>query len=272
MDRPDLPLVVEPDQLEPLLGDTRIAVVDLSKPETYANGHIPGSVHLDYDRIVAAQPPAMGMLPSAEQLSAVFSELGLTPEHHVVTLDDEGGGHACRMLWTLAAAGHRHYSLLNGGIISWSKERHPVTVDRHHPQPTDYRVTLNPDVVADKQYVLDHLGSADTALLDTRSPDEFSGARKLATRGGHIPGAVNYNWVEAMDPPNNYRLRPATELMEEMQEIGVTPNKEVVVYCQTHHRSSYSFIMLKWLGFEQVRGYPGSWSEWGNDPAAPIET
>jgi thiosulfate/3-mercaptopyruvate sulfurtransferase len=272
MDRPDLPLLIEPNQLEPLLGNDQIAIVDLSKAETYAKGHIPGSVHLDYGRIVAAQPPATGMLPSVEHLSAVFSELGLTPEHHVVTLDDEGGGRACRMLWTLAAAGHEHYSLLNGGIISWSKERHPVTADRHHAQASSYKVALHRDVVADKQYVLDHLGSGDTALLDTRSPEEFSGARKLANRGGHIPGAVNYDWVEAMDPANNYRLRPAEELSEEMQEIGVTPDKEVVVYCQTHHRSAHTFIMLKSLGYDRVRGYPGSWSEWGNDPATPVET
>ncbi|MDX1513585.1 MAG: rhodanese-like domain-containing protein, partial [Gammaproteobacteria bacterium] len=90
-------------------------------------------------------------------------------------------------------------------------------------------------------------------------------------RGGHIPGAVNFNWTDAMDPEAQRRLRPRERLLEDLADLGVTPDREVVTYCQTHRRSSHTYVVLKSLGFERVRGYPGSWSDWGNDPSTPVE-
>ena len=124
---------------------------------------------------------------------------------------------------------------------------------------------------ADAGYILARLDDPGTALLDTRTPEEFSGERVRAARGGHIPGAVNFNWVEAMDADHNLRLKPAPVLLESLAALGVTPDKEVIAYCQTHHRSSHTFVVLKWLGFERVRGYPGAWSEWGNREDTPVE-
>ncbi|MDH3412575.1 MAG: rhodanese-like domain-containing protein, partial [Gammaproteobacteria bacterium] len=104
-----------------------------------------------------------------------------------------------------------------------------------------------------------------------RTPEEYSGKNRRAERGGHIPGAVNFNWVNAMDPEREMRLKPRDELAENFAALGVTQDKEVVAYCHTHHRSSHTYIVLKSLGIERLRGYPGSWSDWGNDPSSPIE-
>ena len=109
------------------------------------------------------------------------------------------------------------------------------------------------------------------ALLDSRSKEEYSGERKFAQRGGHIPGAVNLDWHLAMDPDHNHRLQPESVLRDMLNARGVTPDKTVVTYCQTHHRSAFTYFVLKVLGYPRIKGYPGSWSEWGNDDSTPIE-
>ncbi|MDZ7751565.1 MAG: rhodanese-like domain-containing protein [Gammaproteobacteria bacterium] len=268
---PALPLIVEPGELESNLGTPHLLVVDLSRPEVHQQLHVPGAMYLDYGALVAARPPVAGLLPDAEHLTAVMSTLAVTPDTHVVAYDDEGGGKAGRLLWTLDAVGHHRWSLLNGGLHAWANEGHPTAVDIVEPEPRRRDVTIHPDFVADADWIMARLADPAVACLDSRAPDEFSGTRRYSARGGHIPGAVNMDWVRAMDPARNLRLRPAPELLEELAALGVVPDKEVVVYCQTHHRSSHTYVMLKALGFDRVRGYHGAWSEWGNRDDTPVE-
>ena len=266
-----LPLVVEPDELQAALGDEQILVVDLSQAQFYQQSHIPGAAHIDYARVIAAKPPVMGLLPDATQLSALFSSLGLTASSHVVAYDNEGGGKASRLLWTLDVAGHSRYSLLNGGFNAWRNENYPIETRSAATVAKPYPVHLNnQEAIADKQYILAHLYDPDTCLLDCRSPAEYAGQDLRARRGGHIPGAVNIEWNRALDPQRHMRLKPEEELAALYRLAGITTDKQVLVYCQTHHRSALSYIVLKSLGYH-VRGYPGSWSEWGNDPDTPIE-
>jgi len=266
-----LPLIVEPEELEHQLGQEAILVVDLCKPEIYAQSRIPGAVHLDYAQIVAVNRPVMGLLPSESQLNEVFSSIGLTPEHHVVAYDDEGGGRASRLLWTLEAMGHTRFSLLNGGLHAWTQERRPLKNGTETRAHSYYRAQRQEAVIADKNYILKHIGDPSVVLLDTRSLDEYLGSKRFAERGGHIPGAVNLDWLQTMDRDRGLRFKPVDELRAMLTALGVTPDKEVVCYCQSHHRSAHSCMMLKNLGFTRVRGYPGSWSDWGNSPDTPVE-
>ena len=271
MTKSELPLIIEPNELELQLGNKNLLIVDLSQPQTYVQYHIPGAVFLEYAWLVHIEQPRMGLLPDQAQLTNVLSALGLTQDTHVVAYDDEGGGRACRFLWTLDVVGHQHYSLLNGGLHAWANEGHRVTSEIDYPTKGKYEVTLQSGPVADRQYILDHLNDEDVKLLDTRSPQEYAGTKVFAARGGHIPGATNIEWTEAMDKQRNMRLKSESELRALLESHGITSDKEIITHCQTHHRSAHTYIMLKSLGYEKVKGYPGSWSDWGNDASTPIE-
>ncbi len=267
----DSPLILEPDALEALLGNTDLLIVDLCKPEIYHQYHLPGAIHLDYGQLIQPQRPAMGLPPDANRLSELCSRMGLTPDTHVVAYDDEGGGRAARLLWTLELLGHTRYSLLNGGLHAWANERHPLVADTALRDSSDYAIRLNDTVLATKEYVLTHLGDTEVKLLDARSPAEYQGSKVFAARGGHIPGAVNLEWTETMDPQRNLRLKDRDTLYDMLEVRGVLPEREIVVYCQTHHRSAHLYIVLRSLGYPRVRAYAGSWSEWGNLPELPVE-
>lgn len=273
MAAPTLPLILEPAELQEHLHDTAPLIVDLADDTDYQQRHVPGAVHLPFSSLIRAEPPAMGLLPHPQQLSEVFSRLGLTAETHVVAYDHEANGRAGRLLWTLDVLGHERASLLNGGINAWEADGFASETASNMPAPSDYRARIaRPELIADKDYILEHLQDPAVAVLDARSPGEYSGTDVRAARGGHIPGAVNLNWLETMDGERQRRLLPDTVLRQMLEQRGLTSDKEVIAHCQTHHRSSHSYVMLKHLGYSKLRGYPGSWSEWGNDPQTPIET
>ena len=213
----------------------------------------------------------MGMLPDAARLSDTLGSIGMKPESHVVAYDDEGGGRAARLLWTLDVIGHTRYSLLNGGLHAWLNERHRIGTEPVKTARSDYPVKLGNGVVADKNYIVNRLHDPGVVIVDTRTPAEYRGETKRAERRGHIPGAVNFDWMNAIDQTRSTRLKPAGELKQILTGLGVTPDKEVITYCQTHHRSAHTYIVLKSLGYPRVRGYPGSWSDWGNSPETPVE-
>lgn len=266
-----MPLVIEPKDLEKRLGHSGLLVVDLCKPETFAKGHIPGAVHLDYAQIVRLDKPRMGLLPDATTLGNIFSSIGLTPDTQVVTYDDEGGGRAARFLWTLDAVGHQKASLLNGGLFSWSNEEHSLEITAHHPAQSKYPVNILEAPLASRDYILNHLNDDAVVLWDSRSPAEFVGEKRFADRGGHIPGAINIDWFDVMDRERNMRLKPEAELRKLLEGKGISSDKTIVTYCQTHHRSALTYFVLKVLGYPQIKGYPGSWSDWGNCDDTPIE-
>jgi thiosulfate/3-mercaptopyruvate sulfurtransferase len=266
-----LPRVLEPEALEDLLGSPGLLVVDLGKPDLHARLHVPGAVFLDYGRIVAARPPVAGLLPSAQELERVFSEIGIADDSWVLAYDEEGGGKAARLLWTLDAMGHRRASLLNGGLHAWANEGHRLESGTVIPTPGVFRARPDPGPVADADYIQQHLGDPELTLIDARSPEEYRGLKRYAERAGHIPGATNWDWIETMDRGRNLRLLPEAELRAALRSRGLSAERTVVTYCHTHHRSSLTYLVLQSLGFERVKGYPGSWSDWGNRRETPIE-
>ena len=265
-------LLIQPQWLAEHLNDADLRIVDLCKPDRYAEHHVPGAVHLPYDELVVKNPPVGGLLPGREAFAASMGGLGIDNGHHVVAYDEEGGGRASRLIWSLHAYGHTRASLLDGGATAWHQEGYPLTADGDAPEPSAFEATLNEAVIADYDYILEHLQQPGVALLDARSLEEYTGVRRNAEHGGHIPGAKRLEWTELMDRDRNLRLKPAEEIQAQLVHLGIDAAQEVIVYCQTHHRSALNYVALRRLGFTRVRGYHGSWSDWGNRPGAPVAT
>ncbi len=266
-----LPLLLEPSQLQTYLADTGLLVVDLGKESVYQQAHIPGAVHFNVKQLASGQQPAPGKLAPVEQLSTALSALGLKPDMHVVAYDDEGGAAAGRFIWTLDVIGHRHYSFLNGGIHAWLAAGLPTENKPNPAAPSVYEARIATEACADLDYVLAHHRDTDHIIWDARSPDEYNGTLVRAQRSGHIPGAANYEWTCALDRANALRLRPLDDVRAELAALGITDDKTVITHCQTHHRSGFTYLLGKILGFENMKAYAGSWSEWGNLPDTPIE-
>ena len=265
------PLIIEPHHLEDKMGEDNLVIVDLCKPKQFAQAHIPGALFISYSDVIRMEKPVMGLLPDNDSFSKLCSSLGITADTHVVAYDDEGGGCASRFIWTLYVFGHEKASLLNGGLHSWANGGHPLSNTTSVVRPSDYWLTNSGMFTADRDYILQRYKNVDVVLLDARSIQEYSGEKKFAAKGGHIPGAIRYEWTDAIDKVDNLRMMPDDILQTELDNLGITKDKEVICYCQSHHRSAYSWLMLRSLGYENVKGYPGSWSDCGNQADTPVE-
>lgn len=269
-----LELVLEAEALYQLMqANQQLLIVDLSKSAVYQQAHVPDAIHMEPKSLISGQQPAPGKLPSAEALSDLFSAIGLTEDSHVIAYDDEGGGWAGRLIWTLDMIGHKHYSYLNGGIHAWLSENLPTEQMPTQATPSQYKALIQqggPTVTMD--YIQSKIGQAGFTIWDARSPDEFQGKQSFAQRAGHIPGAINFEWTEGMDKNRNLRIKDPVELKRTLSSLGINAYDEVITHCQTHHRSGFTYLLGKILGFTNIKAYPGSWSEWGNDPNTPIET
>ena len=264
-----LPLVIEPRDLKARLDAPHVIVVDLSSAEQYKTGHIPGARFVEPKRTQLGLPPAPGLLPTQAALEALFGELGHTPDAVYVVYDDEGGGWAGRFIWLLDVIGHRAYHYLDGGIHAWIAEGYDVTQDVPPAVGGPVALTLHDEPTATREYLQSRLGAADLAIWDARSAAEYRGEKVLAAKGGHIPGAANFEWTAGMDKERSLRIR--TDLPEILKDLGITPDKEVITHCQTHHRSGFTYLVAKALGYPRVKAYAGSWGEWGNHPDTPVE-
>lgn len=264
-----LPLIIEPEDLQPLLASENLLIIDLCNEINYHQGHIPGAIYVSPRALVCGAPPAPGRLPSLEQLTAVFSRIGLDSDKHVVVYDDEGGGWAGRFIWTLDVIGHKGYSYLNGGIHAWKSSGGALEAENNQGQPnTELTLTIHSEPIAEIEDILAGLEQPDFAIWDARGPLEYSGEKVLAQKGGHIPGAINCEWTSLMDPQRDLRIREDAE--SRLAALGLNRNQKIVTHCQSHHRSGFTYLVGKSLGFD-IRGYHGSWSEWGNHPDTPVE-
>ncbi|MFC4602550.1 sulfurtransferase [Rhodococcus kronopolitis] len=239
----------------------------------YDIGHIPGAVKIDWH--LDLNDPVTRDYIDGEAFAKLMSSKGISRDDTVVIYGDKSNWWAAYALWVFTLFGHEDVRLLDGGRDAWLAEDRETTLEVPATTVTDYPVVERSDAAirAFRDDVLDHLGAG--PLIDVRSPQEYTGERthmpdypeEGALRGGHIPTAVSIPWARAAAPDSRFRNRV------ELEEIygAYSPTDDVVAYCRIGERSSHTwFVLTHLLGFENVRNYDGSWTEWGNAVRVPI--
>ncbi|MBF7681870.1 sulfurtransferase [Acinetobacter sp. B5B] len=266
-------LLIDAEQLLPHLDHAQLRIVDLTRTSVYRQLHLPHAVHVMPKQLVSQRDFATGLLPQQDDLQSLIEHLQLSPDHHVVAYDDEGGAWASRFLWNLHCAGFERTSLLNGGIHAWLANKYPVTTVEPKIEPTSHLYQVNLSQV--ENYQIDYMTlkqaveNEDIQLWDCRSFEEYTGQQRAARKGGHIPNALHYAFDRALDRENHLKLQPFVEIRQNLQHMGFDLDQPVVVYCQSHHRSGLAYLLARMLQW-QVRAYDGAWSEWGNMTNSPI--
>ena len=274
--RPDLFWSTE--QTAARLRDPGVRIVDCrfsfdaDAHQDYLRGHLPGAVHCDWSTDLSAPPPASGhplwMLQGPDEFAKTMGRLGIGTDTTVVGYDAEGGHHAARLWLALRRYGHDKMAVLEGGIQKWTAEGRPLEKGETKVAPARFVPHPRGGVIATKDEVLGAVRTGDPWLLDVRRDSEFTGEEKRAARGGHIPGAVNILWKEALR--DDWTLKDADELEDFYTNAGFGPETSTVTYCQGGVRAAFTHLVLTALGHDDVRTYDGSWEEWGNDPSLPI--
>ena len=271
----NLGLLIDAEDLVPYLGHEKLRIIDLSRRSVYEQLHIPHAMHFKPTLLVRQDEQAMGLLPDQAGLEALIRHLNISPEHHVVVYDDEGGAWAGRLIWNLHCLGFERTSLLNGGIHAWLGADYPTSSDIEEFDSLSTSVKVDLRQVENFRIQYDDLRQKveqqAIQLWDCRTEDEYTGLRMTARRGGHIPGARHFEWSTAIARQNHLKLHSLERTQQRLEQLGFDLHQPVVVYCQSHHRSGLAYIVGKLLNWDIV-AYDGAWSEWGNRSDSPIIT
>jgi thiosulfate/3-mercaptopyruvate sulfurtransferase len=274
--RPDV--LVDTEWAAQHLNDPKVRFVEVNVDiAAYDSGHMPGAVGWHWKNDL--ETPIRRNVADRDQIQDLLARAGISPDTTVVLYGDSSNWFAAYAFWLLKYHGHKDVRLLNGGRQKWQAEGRPSSTERPNYPRSDYNLD-GPDssIRALRDFILPRVAQPGVALVDVRSPKEYKGEllapehlpQEGAQRGGHIPGAKNIVWSEAVREDGTFK--PVEELQAIYGGQDVTPDKEVIAYCRIGERSSHTWFVLKYLlGYPQVRNYDGSWTEWGSLVDAPIE-
>ena len=271
-------VLVDAGWLRAHLADPMVRLIEVDVDTTaYQEGHIPGAVGFNWQKDLQDQVIRAPL--SKAQLEALLSRSGVSNDTTIVLYGDHHNWFATWAFWILKYYGHRDVRLLDGGRGKWLADKREIATQVPSYPPTSYAAQAPRNTIrAFRDQVLLSLGCRDGALVDVRSPAEFSGKllapanwqQEGAQRGGHIPGAINIPWAMAVRRDGTFKS--AEELRALYAGHGITPDKEIIAYCRIGERSSHTwFVLHSLLGYTHVRHYDGSWAEWGSLIGAPIE-
>ena len=259
-------------------GDANVRLIEVDvDTAAYEQGHIAGAVSWNWQ--TQLQQSVQRDLISSSELETLLGESGIDNDTTVVLYGDNNNWFAAWAYWQLTYYGHGDVRLMNGGRAKWEADGRPLTTDAPNHVSKSYTASgPNEDIRAYRDYVLQAVNSGDIALVDVRSPDEFSGKllappnlpQEGSQRGGHIPGAANIPWASAVDEDGTFKS--VDDLKAVYGSKGIDGSQETIAYCRIGERSSHTwFVLTELLGIDNVRNYDGSWTEWGSIVGAPIE-
>jgi thiosulfate/3-mercaptopyruvate sulfurtransferase len=271
-------VLVDADWVLEHLNDPTVRLLEVDvDTKAYDQGHLPGAVGLNWqtelqDRVVRA--PA-----TRETVEALLGGAGVSNDTTIILYGDNNNWFAAWALWLFKYYGHQDVRLLNGGRVKWLADKREITTEVPSYPATEYHTQEpNASIRIFRDQVLASLSKEGFTLVDVRSPGEYSGEllapanlpQEGAQRGGHIPGAKNVPWAQAVKEDGTFKS--AEDLRNLYASKGVTGDKEVVAYCRIGERSAHTwFVLTQLLGYNNVLNYDGSWTEWGSLIGAPIE-
>lgn len=248
-----------------------VVIIDYARDrEAFNEGHIAGAAYVPREVAWDEVNGVNGMLPAPETVAADLSEAGVSHDTPVVVYDSGNGLWASRLFWALEYLGHTDVHLLDGGVVAWQQAGYELTGDVTVPERTDFQPQLREGLLVKQDYLLENLDNEEFAIIDTRSPEEYTGEEQRSARNGHIPGAVNINWVANLPEGEGSSFRPVEQLASTYEDILENKDGTAVTLCQTGVRGAHTYVALRVLGYEDARLYDGSWEEWGNDSDSPI--
>jgi thiosulfate/3-mercaptopyruvate sulfurtransferase len=261
------------------LADPKVRLIESNEDVLlYDTGHIPGAVKVDWHTDL--NDPVVRDYINQAQFEALTRRLGIANDTTVVFYGDKNNWWATYAFWVFQLFGHTNAKVMNGGRLKWVAEQRPVTRDVPAYPPTNYTATPRDDskIRAYRDDVLAHL-EVNGPLIDVRSPAEYRGEllhmadypQEGALRGGHIPGAKSVPWARAANQDGTFKSPAELRAIYE-QEQGLHANDNIIAYCRIGERSSHTWFVLTYLlGYDRVRNYDGSWTEWGNAVRVPVE-